>query len=333
METRTLGRTGIRVSHMGMGCSNVGRSLHGYSEAESLATLAESLERGVTFYDTAPGYTGGESERLIGAAFRGRRDRVVIASKVGVRRAGVTSFLKRFKHRLAPVAKLARPFYRVFPRIYRAERRIDYSPEFVTESVEGSLRRLATDHLDLLQLHYPTVETLGAGEFAETFERLKTQGKIRAAGASVATVTEAMACLDCPLIDVVQLPLSLVDQDPIDDFLPRAAARGVGVIARTVFAQGLLLGYLTRWVANPNFTVRYAWRQGTIAMWDNRCTQHSVLNDFDGERVIQRVTVMGDEPRAACPPRYKPFAKHFSAASHRDRQLAQALRERAGASD
>jgi len=242
METRTLGRTGIRVSHMGMGCSNVGRSLHGYSEAESLATLAESLERGVTFYDTAPGYTGGESERLIGAAFRGRRDRVVIASKVGVRRAGVTSFLKRFKHRLAPVAKLARPFYRVFPRIYRAERRIDYSPEFVTESVEGSLRRLATDHLDLLQLHYPTVETLGAGEFAETFERLKTQGKIRAAGASVATVTEAMACLDCPLIDVVQLPLSLVDQDPIDDFLPRAAARGVGVIARTVFAQGLLLG-------------------------------------------------------------------------------------------
>jgi len=54
METRTLGRTGIRVSHMGMGCSNVGRSLHGYSEAESLATLAESLERGVTFYDTAP---------------------------------------------------------------------------------------------------------------------------------------------------------------------------------------------------------------------------------------------------------------------------------------
>jgi len=95
----------------------------------------------------------------------------------------------------------------------------------------------------------------------------------------------------------------------------------------------MLLGYLTRWVANPNFTVRYAWRQGTIAMWDNRCTQHSVLNDFDGERVIQRVTVMGDEPRAACPPRYKPFAKHFSAASHRDRQLAQALRERAGASD
>lgn len=72
--------------------------------------------------------------------------------------------------------------------------------------------------------------------------------------------------------------------------------------------SALLLGHLTRWVQQPRFTVRYRWGAGTIAMWDNRCTQHYVLNDFEGERVIQRVTVMGDDPRPAVPlPRWDPY--------------------------
>ncbi len=82
-----------------------------------------------------------------------------------------------------------------------------------------------------------------------------------------------------------------------------------------------LLGFLTGWITSPNFTVRYHWSEGTIAMWDNRCTQHCVLNDFEGERVIQRVTVMGDRPEAAAPLRWEPFVKPFSAASRHDRQL------------
>lgn len=82
-----------------------------------------------------------------------------------------------------------------------------------------------------------------------------------------------------------------------------------------------LLSFLTRWVTSPRFTVRYRWTQGTVAMWDNRCTQHSVLNDFEGERVIQRVTVMGDRPRAAAPPRWQPHINPLSAASRHDRQL------------
>jgi taurine dioxygenase len=72
--------------------------------------------------------------------------------------------------------------------------------------------------------------------------------------------------------------------------------------------SALLLGHLTRWVQQPRFTVRYHWTAGTIAMWDNRCTQHHVLNDFEGERVIQRVTVMGDDPSpAATLPRWEPY--------------------------
>jgi taurine dioxygenase len=85
----------------------------------------------------------------------------------------------------------------------------------------------------------------------------------------------------------------------------------------------MMLGYLTRWASNPRFTVRYHWTQGTIAMWDNRCTQHYVLDDFEEERIIQRVTVMGDEPEAASPPRWEPFVKSGAPASagRHDRQL------------
>jgi taurine dioxygenase len=89
----------------------------------------------------------------------------------------------------------------------------------------------------------------------------------------------------------------------------------------------VLLPFLTRHAASNRFTVRYHWSEGTIAMWDNRCTQHHVLNDFEGERVIQRVTVMGDQPQAATRPRYEPFGDAFSASSWHDKPLRDFLRE------
>ena len=90
--------------------------------------------------------------------------------------------------------------------------------------------------------------------------------------------------------------------------------------------SALLLGYLTRWVQQPRFTVRYRWTAGTIAMWDNRCTQHHVLNDFEGERVIQRVTVMGDDPQPAVAlPRWEPFGSK-TATFWRDTEMRRQLR-------
>ncbi|MGV0036028.1 MAG: TauD/TfdA dioxygenase family protein [Candidatus Azotimanducaceae bacterium WSBS_2022_MAG_OTU7] len=84
-----------------------------------------------------------------------------------------------------------------------------------------------------------------------------------------------------------------------------------------------VLGYLTRWVSNPRFTVRYNWQPGTIGIWDNRCTQHFVLNDFEGERIIQRVTVVGDQVQGDGAPRWKPWLRsgRLSATSRHDRQL------------
>lgn len=84
-----------------------------------------------------------------------------------------------------------------------------------------------------------------------------------------------------------------------------------------------LLGYLTNWVSNPRFTVRYTWQPGTIGIWDNRCTQHFVLNDFVGERIIQRVTIVGDQVDGPEVPRWEPWIRdgRLSATSRHDRQL------------
>jgi taurine dioxygenase len=84
-----------------------------------------------------------------------------------------------------------------------------------------------------------------------------------------------------------------------------------------------LLDYLFNWIPSPRFTVRYRWQQGTIAMWDNRCTQHFVLNDFDEQRIIQRVTVTGDNPKAVKPFPWRPYtrAENAGASSRFDEQL------------
>lgn len=90
----------------------------------------------------------------------------------------------------------------------------------------------------------------------------------------------------------------------------------------------LLLGYLTRWIASERFTVRYQWRPGSIGIWDNRCTAHYVLNDFVGERVIQRATIMGDRVEGAAAPRWQPAVgvERLSAANRHDQQLFNYLR-------
>ncbi len=89
-----------------------------------------------------------------------------------------------------------------------------------------------------------------------------------------------------------------------------------------------LLRFLTGWVTQERFTVRHRWSEGTIAIWDNRCTQHFVVNDFEGERIIQRVTVMGDRPEGDAP-RWEPWTRIRGAATRHDRQLYQHLRARA----
>ena len=104
------------------------------------------------------------------------------------------------------------------------------------------------------------------------------------------------------------------------------------IVEMNAFESEALLAFLTRWVQNPRFTVRLHWTEGAIGMWDNRVTQHFVINDFVGERVIQRVTVLGDDPQGAGAPRWRPWTERAtsSATSHWDAQLYRFLRARDG---
>lgn len=97
------------------------------------------------------------------------------------------------------------------------------------------------------------------------------------------------------------------------------------IVELSAVESDVLLGFLTRWVQEPRFTVRYRWTEGTIAMWDNRCTQHFVVNDFEGERIIQRVTVMGDDPRGA-DARWQPHTLSRGASTRHDAQLKHHLK-------
>lgn len=103
------------------------------------------------------------------------------------------------------------------------------------------------------------------------------------------------------------------------------------IVEMNATESDVLLRYLTAWVTNPRFTVRYRWQAGTVAMWDNRSTQHFVLNDFVGQRIIQRVTVMGDVVEGVGAPRWEPWVRpgRRSATSRHDRQLHQYFKENA----
>ena len=242
MNYRTLGKTGLRVSELGMGCSGIGRTMYRRDDSGAIATLLESLDAGVNFYDTAPGYSAGESERLIGEAFKGRRDQVFIVSKVGVHVTPVGRFANRYKHLLRPVHYLFRPFQAALPKLYRSQRRVDFSKDFIVGSLEKSLKRLNTDYLDVFPLRHPTPTALKSAEFCDTFIALRNAGKIRHWGISADTLEQAMLCLEIPEVEVVQLEISLLSREPLEGFLACAQEKNVGVIARKVLEQGVLTG-------------------------------------------------------------------------------------------
>ncbi len=101
------------------------------------------------------------------------------------------------------------------------------------------------------------------------------------------------------------------------------------IVEMSMDESDMLLSHLTKWVTRPEFTVRYNWTEGTIAMWDNRSTQHYVVNDFKDERIIQRVTIMGDVVEASSNPRWEPaLRKGFSAVTTHDKQLITHLKEK-----
>lgn len=227
-------RSGLTASLLGLGCSRLGSTLSGCTGAAAERLLQHALAAGVTLFDTANIYGQGESERLIGAALRGRRDEAVIVTKAGQR---FTTAQRMAALAKAPLRQMARRLPGLRDAI--ASRRAaplprDYSPRHLQGSIEASLRRLQTERIDLFLLHSPSAAAVERGEAFEMLGRLVQQGKLRAWGVSCDDAEGATAALRVPAMAALQIPLSVAQA--MRPALEAAAAQGVGLMMREIFA-------------------------------------------------------------------------------------------------
>jgi aryl-alcohol dehydrogenase-like predicted oxidoreductase len=222
------------------------------ADQDGLQALAYALERGVNFFDTADAYSLGNSERLLGRAFRGRRDKVILATKGGSRFTPLWRSAAQSTPLLAPFRRTLRPFKRFFNLLRHSQKQYDFSDRYLRQAAETSLSNLQTDYIDIYQLYNPTRDVLEAGDFSVTLDALKAEGRIRYWGISCRSAEDALLCLRFPGISSIQIPISLIDQEAIDEVVPRIAERGVAVIAREPLGQGLLTGARARTLAEQS---------------------------------------------------------------------------------
>lgn len=206
METRTLGQSGVAVSVLGLGTWPMGGEWWGGADdAESVRTIHRALDLGVTLFDTAEAYAAGHAEEVLGKALAGRREQAVIADKVAPNH---------------------------------------FEPAQIEAAFEDSCRRLQTDSIDVYFLHWPNID-LPIGAAMETLERLRTAGRIRAIGVSNFTSREMRAAGEFGQIDVLQPPYNMFWRFIEGDQLPSCQQQGIGIMAYSGLAQGLLTGNFT----------------------------------------------------------------------------------------
>jgi aryl-alcohol dehydrogenase-like predicted oxidoreductase len=225
--TRKLGRSGIEVSALGLGCWAIGgpwmfngspAGWSGVDDAESLRAIQRALDLGATFFDTAANYGAGHSERLLAKAFKGRRDRVVIATKFGYQ---VDEAAKDVKHYDA------------------AEEDSDVASR-LRANLEDSLKRLESDYVDVYQLHVWGLKIERALAARETLEDLVKEGKIRTYGWSTDRLDAVKAFSTSPHCSVVQQQLSVLDGNM--ELLAYCEAENLASINRGPLGMGLLTG-------------------------------------------------------------------------------------------
>ena len=214
MNYRPLGRTGWNISEISFGAWAIGGFWGNVSDQESLAALNSAIDCGVNFIDTADVYGDGRSEHLIAQLKNQRKDEIIVATKAG---------------RKLPKQSIE-----------------GYGRENLTAWIEDSLRNLAVDALDLLQLHCPPTELYEHAEVFGILDDLVKAGKIRYYGVSVEKIEEALKAIEYPNVQSVQIIFNCFRQRPAEVFFPRAKVKKVGILARVPLASGMLTGKLKR---------------------------------------------------------------------------------------
>jgi methylglyoxal reductase len=230
MINRVLGDSGIEASAVGLGTWAIGGWMWGgVDEANAARAIQTSMDEGVTLIDTAPAYGFGRSEEIVGRAIAGCRDRVVLATKCGLvwsRQEG-QFFFNSDERGLNPTGS---------HKVYRL-----LSAASIREEVEASLKRLATDRLDLYQTHWQD-GTTPIGETMTELLKLKAEGKIRAIGVCNATAAQMEEYRALGGLDSDQEKFSMLDRQIEQDQLPYCRAQGIAMLAYSPLALGLLSG-------------------------------------------------------------------------------------------
>jgi len=226
MDYVKLGATDLEVSTVGFGAWQMGGTLWGEVDDElTVAAARRARELGVTLFDTAPGYGYGHSEELLGKAIGEHRDGVVLATKCGM--AWDDS---------GAIARNSRP-------------------ERLHQEADDCLRRLGTDYIDLLQIHWPD-EDVPFAESIGALEEIKQAGKIRCYGVSNFSVEEMTECMKHGRIDTLQPPYSMLRRGVEDELLPYCLENGMGVLAYGSLARGLLTGKYDETATFPDGDLR-----------------------------------------------------------------------------
>lgn len=210
MKYRELGKTGLKVSEVSFGTWAIGGSWGKVNDEDSINALQRAIDAGVNFFDTADVYGDGHSEELLAKVTKGKEDQIHIATKFC--RAGDIHDPKT------------------------------YSEESVRKYVEGSLKRLNREAIDLYQIHCPPLEILKQGEVFEVLDKLQQEGKIRHYGVSVESVEEGLFSMTNPNVKALQVIFNIFRQKPLEELLPTAKEKGVGLLVRLPLASGLLTG-------------------------------------------------------------------------------------------
>jgi aryl-alcohol dehydrogenase-like predicted oxidoreductase len=210
VQYRELGRTGWKVSTVSFGAWAIGGAWGEVDDKESLAALDRAVDLGVNFIDTADVYGDGRSERLVSELRRRRSETIYVATKAG--------------RRLNPHTNEG------------------YNLENLTAFVERSLKNLATDAIDLLQLHCPPNEVYYRPDVFEVLDDLVKAGKLRYYGVSVKSPEEGIKAMDYPNLQSVQIIFNMFRHRPAEVFFGEAKRRRVGILARVPLASGLLTG-------------------------------------------------------------------------------------------